>query len=133
LIGTEMLPQTDSGNFTVNVKLPVSAALTETDQVMRRAEDIVRKSPDVQTVFSAAGTTLSLRGNTTAQTAYQGSMTVRLKENRRHSTQEIMQATQKQLGPLAGARTIVAPYDIVTQIISGGNQNIEVDIYGDDP
>jgi HAE1 family hydrophobic/amphiphilic exporter-1 len=130
-IGTEMLPQTDSGNFTVTVKLPVGTALADTNEVMKRAEAIVRKNPDVQTVFSAAGTTLSLRGNTTALTAYQGSMTVRLKDNRKRSTQEIMQMTQKQLSPLAGARIIVAPYDIVTQIISGGNQNVEVDIYGD--
>ena len=38
----------------------------------------------VETVFAAAGTTLTLSGNTTALTPYQGSMTVRLKENRKH-------------------------------------------------
>ena len=55
-----MLPQTDSGNFTVNVKLPVGTALEVTDAVMRRAEHVVLHNPDVQTVFSAAGSTLTL-------------------------------------------------------------------------
>ncbi|HLJ56652.1 MAG TPA: efflux RND transporter permease subunit [Chthonomonadaceae bacterium] len=131
-IGTEMLPQTDSGNFTVNLKMPVGTALADTNQIMLHAEAVVRKNPDVQTVFSAAGTTLSLSGNTTALTPYQGSMTVRLKDNRKHSTQQIMQTVQRQLAPIAGARVIVQPYDIVTQILSGGNQNVEVDVYGND-
>ncbi|HLK61369.1 MAG TPA: efflux RND transporter permease subunit, partial [Chthonomonadaceae bacterium] len=131
-IGTELLPQTDSGNFTVTVKLPVGTALSDTNDIMLRAEKIVRQNPDVQTIFSAAGTTLSLRGSTTTLAPYEGSMTVRLKDNRKHSTQEIMQTVQKQLAPLAGARSVVALYDIVTQILSGGNLNVEVDIYGND-
>jgi len=131
-IGTEMLPQTDSGNFTVTIKLPVGTALDDTNAAMLRAEQIVRKNPDVQTLFAAAGTTLSLRGSTTSLTPYQGSMTVRLKDNRKHSTQDIMRSVQRQLGQLAGTRVVVAPYDIVTQLLSGGNQNVEVDIYGAD-
>jgi len=43
-----------------------------------------------------------------------------------------MRTVQRQLAPLAGARSIVQPYDIVTQILSGGNLNVEVDIYGND-
>jgi HAE1 family hydrophobic/amphiphilic exporter-1 len=131
-IGTEMLPQTDSGNFTVNMKLPVGTALEETNALTLRAEAIVRKNPDIQTVFAAAGSNLSLRGTSTTQTAYQGAMTVRLKDNRKHSTQDVMKTIQRQLGSLAGARIVVQPYDVVTQILSGGNQNVEVDIYGPD-
>ena len=131
-IGTELLPQTDSGNFTVTIKMPVGTALSKTNETMLKAESILHKEPDVETVFAAAGTSLSLRGTTTSLTPYLGSMTVRLKDARKHTTQQVMQATQKQLGQLAGARAIVSPYDIVTQIISGGNQNVEVDIYGSD-
>ncbi|HZO87019.1 MAG TPA: efflux RND transporter permease subunit [Chthonomonadaceae bacterium] len=131
-IGTEMLPQSDSGNFNVTLRLPVGTALDETDAVMQRAEQIVGQNPDVQTVFAAAGSGLSLRGTTTSLTPYQGSMTVRLKDNRKHSTQEVMRSIQRQLGQLAGARVVVTPIDIVAQLISGGNLNVEVDIYGSD-
>jgi HAE1 family hydrophobic/amphiphilic exporter-1 len=131
-IGTELLPQTDSGNFNVILKMPIGTALAETNAMVLRAEQIVRKNPDIDTVFSASGTTLSLRGSTTTLTPYQGSMTVRLKENRKHSTQEVIKAVQKQLGQLTGVRAIATPYDLVSQLISGGNQNVEVDIYGPD-
>ncbi len=131
-IGTELLPQTDSGNFTVTLKMPVGTALTKTNETMLKAEGMLRKDSDVQTIFAATGTSLSLRGTTTSLTPYLGSMTVRLKNDRQHSTQQVMQKVQKQLGQLAGARAIVSPYDVVTQIISGGNQNVEVDIYGSD-
>ena len=80
-IGTEMLPQTDSGDFQVIVRLPVGTALAQTNLTMQYAESIVLKNPDVATVFAAAGTTLSLRGTTTALTPYQGSMTVKLKDD----------------------------------------------------
>src|SRR5579871_1465601 len=73
-IGTEMLPQTDSGNFTVTIKLPVGTALENTNATVRQAEDILLKNENVATVFSAAGTTLSLRGASTALTPYQGSL-----------------------------------------------------------
>lgn len=129
-VGTEMLPTTDSGNYTVNVKMPVGTALEVTNTTMLKAEQIVLKDPDVETVFSAAGTTLSLRGSTTTQLSYVGSMTVRLKDDRKRSTQTIMADTQKKLAKLPGARAIVQPYDIVTQILSGGNTNLEFDIYG---
>ena len=130
-IGTELLPQTDSGNFTVLVKLPVGTALSKTNDTMQQAEAFMRKIPEVETLFSAAGTTLSLRGTTTSLTPYQGNMTIRLKDNRKRSTQDLMKYVQANL-KLPGARIVVTPYDIVTQVISGGNQNIEVDIYGTD-
>jgi HAE1 family hydrophobic/amphiphilic exporter-1 len=131
-IGTEMLPQTDSGNFTVNLKLPVGTALEVTNAAMLRAENIVQRNPDVETVLSAAGSNLTQRGSTTSAIAYQGGMTVRLKANRRHSTQDVIRALQRQLSQIGGARVVVQPYDIVTQILSGGNQNVEIDIYGPD-
>jgi HAE1 family hydrophobic/amphiphilic exporter-1 len=132
MIGTEMLPQTDSGNFNVTLKMPVGTALELTNDAVKQAEAIVLKNPDVETAFSAAGTTLSLRGTTTTLQPYLGSITVRLKDNRKHSTQEVIRTVQKQLAAIPGARSIVTPYDLVSQIISGGNQNLEADIYGPD-
>ena len=132
LIGSEMLPQTDSGDFTVNVKLPIGTALAVTDEKVREAEAILEADPDVQTVFSAAGTTLSLRGSTTATIANQGSATVKLKPNRKRKTQDVIKDLQKKLGGISGARILVTPYDLVTNILTGGNTNMEVDVFGRD-
>lgn len=131
MVGTEMLPQTDSGNFTVGLKYPVGTALTVTNAGMKTIENYLLKQADIAVVFSASGTTMSLRGTSTAQIGYQGSCTVQLRENRKHSTQELIIKYQKELGQLVpGARLIVTPYDLVTQILTGGATNEEVDIFG---
>ncbi|MBS1721546.1 MAG: efflux RND transporter permease subunit [Armatimonadetes bacterium] len=130
MIGSEMLPQTDSGDFTVNVRMPVGTALKITDQKVKEVEAILLKEPDVQTVFSASGTTLSLRGTTTSALANQGSATVRLKADRKRKTQDVIKSVQRKLSAVSGARIQVTPYDLVTNIISGGNTNMEVDVFG---
>ena len=132
-IGTEVLPATDSGNFNVNVRHAVGTAFAVTDQTVRRAEAVVRADPDVETVFAASGTTLNLRGTTSGLSPHLGSLTVRLKEDRRRSTQDVIQDVQKRLSKeLVGARATATPFDLVAQIISGGNQNVEIDLFGTD-
>ncbi len=130
MIGSEMLPQTDSGDFNVNIKYPVGTALTVTNAGVRQAEKILMDDPDVETVFSAAGTNLGIRGATSAQTSYQGSASVRLKDNRRRKTQDVIKDLQRKLASIAGARIIVTPYDLVSQILTGNATNMEVDVFG---
>jgi HAE1 family hydrophobic/amphiphilic exporter-1 len=132
MIGTEMLPQTDSGDFTVNVKLPVGTAYSTTDTTMRQVEKILLGNPDVQMVFSASGTNLSIRGASTTQIGYQGGATVRLKDDRKHSTSDVIKTLQKQMSRVPGARVLMTPYDLVTQILTGGATNMEVDVFGQD-
>jgi len=131
-IGTELMPQTDSGDFSATIKLPPGTALERTNATILQAEQIVMKNPDVMTVFSAAGTTLSMRGTTGNLTPYQGSLSVKLKEDRKVGTQEVMNDIRKGLGRLPGVRAMVNTQDIVSMMMTGGSQNIEVDIFGDD-
>ena len=131
-IGNEMLPQTDSGDFNINVKHPVGTSYEQTNSTMKAVEKIVLKDPDVESMFSAAGTTLSLRGASTTQISYQGAATVHLKDSRKHSTQQTVLMLQKQLNGIPGARIPIVPTDLVTQILTGGGTNMEVDVFGQD-
>ena len=106
--------------------------MSVTNQVMKKVEKIVLADPDVSTEFSAAGTTLSLRGTTSAQIGYQGGSTVTLKDNRKLSTQQNIVLIQKGLAKIPGILPVVTPYDIVTQILTGGATNMEVDVFGQD-
>ena len=133
LIGSELLPQTDSGDFTVSVKLPIGTAFTKTSETMKEVEKRLLANPDVDTVFAASGATLSLRGSVRDQAGHIGSATVHLKENRKHSTQDIIKTVQKNLGSIPGIRATVSPYDLVTQLLTGGATNMEVDVFGQDP
>jgi HAE1 family hydrophobic/amphiphilic exporter-1 len=131
-IGSELMPQTDSGDFTVRIKMPVGTALAKTNETMQRVEKIVRSNPDVETAFAAAGSTLSLRGTTTSLTPYQGSVTVKLRRNRKQSTLQVIGDLRRKLRVLPGVTPLLNQTDLVTMIMTGGNQNVEVDIFGQD-
>ena len=130
-IGTELMPQTDSGDFQVNVKLPIGTSLSRTDALMQQVEKILRDDPNVATVFSAAGTNLSIRGVSSALIANQGAAIVKLKEERKGSTQDIIASLRKKMSRIPGINPRLNPIDLVTQILTGGNQNVEVDIFGE--
>jgi len=131
-IGTELMPATDSGDFTISVKMPVGTALAKTNETMVRVERLVMSNPNVETAFSAAGTNLTLRGTATALIPYRGSLTVRLKGNRKRSTLQVIGDLRRELARLPGVQPRLTQYDLVTNLMTGGNPNVEVDIYGND-
>nr|MDQ2732359.1 efflux RND transporter permease subunit [Armatimonadota bacterium] len=106
-IGFEMMPQTDNGSFDVNVKMPPGTSLAQTDTVIRQVEKLVLSEPDVETAFSASGTGLNIRGATTALNSYLGAVEVKLRDNRKMSTQEVVKDLQKKTGHIAGARVFI--------------------------
>jgi HAE1 family hydrophobic/amphiphilic exporter-1 len=132
MIGSELMPATDSGDLQIAVKMPIGTSLEQTDKVVRTIEGQLVSDPNVATVFSASGTTLNLRGATAALTPYQGSFMVKLKEDRKLSTQDFIKSMQKKFATLAGARVLPRATDLVTFILTGGPQNVEVDIFGKD-
>ncbi len=131
-IGIELMPQTDSGDFQVNVKLPIGTSFAQTDRVMRQVEKILQDDPNVATSFTAAGTSLSIRGASAALVSNQGSALVKLKDKRDKSTQEVIGDLRRKMSVIPGAKLRLAAIDLVTQILTGGNQNVEVNIIGED-
>ncbi len=131
-IGTELMPQTDSGDFSVNVRMPIGTSLEQTNKAMVKVEKIILENPNVQTVFAAAGSSVSIRGAGGSLRPFRGSVSVKLKQKRKASTQEVMRDLQRKLGRIPGVAARPQQVDIVTQIIAGGNQNVEIDIFGND-
>jgi HAE1 family hydrophobic/amphiphilic exporter-1 len=132
MLGSELMPQTDSGDFSATIKMPVGTSVETTNKVMKKIEQIAMSHPDVATVFGAAGTTLSMRGGTTSLSSNEGSITVKLKEERKKSTQDVMADLRKQFSRIPGTRPRLNQFDLVTMLMTGGNQSIEIDIFGDD-
>ena len=132
MIGTELMPVADSGDFNGTIKMPIGTSLATTNTMMRRIERMTLADSNVQSVFGASGTTLSLRGATTNLIPFQGSITVKLKDNRTKSTPEVIQDLQKKLSKLPSVRPLLTQTDLVTLILTGGTQNEEIDIFGAD-
>ncbi len=131
-IGSELMPQTDSGDFSVSIKLPPGTALAKTNDTMLKVEKILTDNPNVMTAFATTGSDNSLRGSSTASIPNQGSVTVKLKEERKKSTAAVIADLRKQLAVLPGVRPRLTQTDLVSSIMAGGNVNVEVDIFGDD-
>ena len=131
-IGTELMPQSDSGDFRINVKLPPGTALTKTNEVMLKIEDIVQRNPNVMTALSTAGSSMSIRGTMSHLSSSQGSVSVKLKEGRRVSTQDVIDDLRKELSQIPGVRPRLTLFDLVSALMSGGNTTVEVDIFGED-
>ena len=55
ILPTGFLPPEDNGYFMLNVALPDAASLERTDAVMRQLEEILEKTPGVQTIVTLGG------------------------------------------------------------------------------
>lgn len=134
LVGREQLPETDSGDLSVRVRLPIGTALQVTQRSMQQVEQILMADPDVETVIVGAGTGVSPRGagGGGGGSANFGSATVRLKEDRRSETEEVVKRLQERLAKLPGIRGQVSPYDVVANILGGNNSGMSVEVYGPD-
>ena len=133
LVGREQLPQTDSGDLSVRIRLPVGTALQVTQGLMKQVEQILMADPDVRTVVVGAGTGVSARGaGGGGGSANFGSATVRLKAVRKAETEDVVKRLQQRLGKLPGIRAQVSPYDVVANILGGNNSGISVEVYGPD-
>ncbi|MGV3613968.1 MAG: efflux RND transporter permease subunit [Fimbriimonas sp.] len=130
-IGREQLPATDSGNITVRVRMDIGTALAQTDKTMRQVESILSKDPDVAIVIAGAGANVGLRGSGQG-VGYEGSASVRLKDERKARTEEVVKRLQRGLSAVPGIRAQVSAYDVVAQTLGGGTPGLSVDVFGPD-
>lgn len=130
-VGQESLPETDSGNLNVNVRLPIGTPVTQTDSVMHRIEATLLADPDVETVLSAAGGNVGLRGVGGGGSPQNGSATVKLKADRKSKTRDVVKRLQGQTRGIAGAQVQISAVDTVSRIL-GNNQGFSIDVYGQD-
>jgi hydrophobic/amphiphilic exporter-1 (mainly G- bacteria), HAE1 family len=136
MVGRELIPATDSGDFSVNLKLPVGTSVDETNQAVRKIERGVMKLPGVDSVFASVGSS----GFGNRQLPNQGQVTVRMfdgtpdEDGRVHTagpTAPVMAQARKEIHGIPGGEVRVSQFDIMTRLL-GGNDGIELLIYGRD-
>ncbi len=110
----ELMPQTDEGEVSVDVELPVGTRVERTEAVMLRMEALVNKLvPEKTSVMSSAGGGGFMGGST-----HRGSVTIRLvpKDERNRSNEQIAMMLRRELSGLPGV--------IVRARASGGNNQM---------
>lgn len=131
-VGREMMPAADSGNLSVSLKMPIGTSLETTNRVMQQAEKIVMGNPNVEIAFASAGANMRLGGGVGGDSPFVGSVNVKLKDGKRDSTLKVIGQLRKQLSKIPGATARLQQVDMVSMLMSGGSDNIQVDIFGDD-
>ena len=110
----ELMPQTDEGEVSVDVELPVGTRIERTEAIMLRLEQMVEKLvPEKTSIMTSAGGGGFMGGST-----HRGSLTVRLlpKDDRDRSNEQIAMQLRRELAGLPGV--------IIRARASGGNNQM---------
>ena len=133
-LGNEFLPQVDSGNVGVYLRLGPGASAEETNRVALEVEELVRGMPHVEHMFTTAGGFLF--GGSTANRSGRGSLDIVLTPSSQRGmsadgwVQELQQRIDERGFP--GTRIFVRPPRIRGLRTSSSGESIAITIQGDD-
>lgn len=125
------MPKMDEGGFILDYKAKSGAALSDTDQLLRQLEAIVRSTPEVASYSRRTG--VQLGGGLTE--ADEGDMFIRLKGGSRRDIEEVMSEIRSKIeAQVPGLRieTLQLMEDLIGDL-TAVPQPIEVKLFGDDP
>ena len=89
---TDFLPEMDEGGFVIDYVAPPGTSLTESDRQMRRAEEILKATPEVESYSRRTGAALGIH----LVELNTGDFLVKLRPERRRSTQDVIASLRDQ-------------------------------------
>ena len=115
-MGKEFVPPEDQSRFLVRLKAPIDYSVDEVDRMFKKAEDIVRSTPEVITCFYAQGFSMGQ--------VNRGLMFISLKPKaeRQRSQQEIMAEVRKKIRNIPGLDGTAED----VSLIGGGIRNVPI-------
>lgn len=133
-LGTELMPEVDEGNISINIELPVGTKFQITDELTKKMEKIVQESlPEMRTMRTNVGS--SGRFFSTSSRSHTASISIDLveKEERKRSSDEVISDLRKKLSGFPDATVrISARGSMMTRIMGGRAERLEVDVRGHD-
>jgi HAE1 family hydrophobic/amphiphilic exporter-1 len=112
LIGVELMPETDEGEVRIRVEMPTGTRLDATDEVCRRIESlVVRDVPELEHLMTEVGGTSFWDASSTHVADHR--LTLKDKDERTRSTQQIAAAIRQTLPPMPG---------VLVRTRAGGNR-----------
>jgi CzcA family heavy metal efflux pump len=93
-LGSDLLPAMDEGAFVLDYFTPAGTSLTETNRILEHVDQILHRIPEVSITSRRTGLQMGLAAVTEANT---GDFTVRLKEDRSRSIDEVIADAREQI------------------------------------
>ncbi len=125
LLGLAFFPQTDAGQFTVNLKVPTGTRIEVTEQYVARVEDLIRHTVgtnDLKMVVSNLGVVPDFSSlYTTNAGPYTATIQVALQESHSRSSFEYMELVQKKMADeFPDVRTFFSSGSMVDAVLNMG-------------
>ncbi|MCX5702180.1 MAG: efflux RND transporter permease subunit [Candidatus Omnitrophica bacterium] len=138
-IGTEFLPEEDTGDLQVQVELPVGTRVEETDKAAKKVENIFRENiPEMINIFARSGQSSSGRfgavfgGRIGPNILVVGAKLVKV-DKRTRSVKEIGEEIRPKIQALPGVKKItITAGSPFSRLLFGGGKPISVEILGND-
>lgn len=100
-LGMTLMPSSDEGTISVSLELPNGSKLEDSNAMAKEAEDIIFKNENVETVFTTVGAnSMSAIMGSSENSA---SLSVILKEDRKKTTNDVMEELRAALSDMVGA------------------------------
>jgi CzcA family heavy metal efflux pump len=129
---SDFMPEMDEGAFVLDYNMPVGTSLAQTDKVLRRVEEVLQETSDIQGYIRRTGAELGFF----ATESYTGDILVSLKASgERRPMDEIFDALRDELKEkVPELETEFVPL-VLDQIgdLAGVEQPIEVKVFGPEP
>ncbi len=130
--GSDLLPEMDEGGFVLDYIMPAGSSLAETNRVINHVEQILRSTSEVESTSRRTGLQLGLAAVTEANT---GDLSVKLKQKRDRSVQEVMEDVRtqiKQQEPALDVEFIQTLQDMISDL-TGAPEPIQIKLFSQDP
>ena len=138
-IGTEFIPEEDTGDLNIQVELPVGTRVEETEKIAEQIEEIFKKDvPEAQTIFSRVGQSgggrfgAAFGARTGPHLINMGAKLSRVTERKR-SVKEIAEAIRPKIASLLAVKKInMQAGSPFARILFGTSKPVSVEILGHD-
>ncbi len=127
---SEFMPSMDEGGFIIDYRTKPGTSLTETDRMLRQVEQILRRTPEVQTYSRRTG--FAMGGDFSEPDS--GDFFVRLKPHPRRDIHEVMDDVETEINKTVHFEVLELPQlmeDIIGDI-TGRPQDVVVNLYCED-
>jgi len=139
-VGTEFVPEEDSGDLTITVEMPVGTRVEETDRAARAMEKVITKEvPEAKETYSRSGQSTTSGRFSSVFSARSGSnvATVGIKlskvSERNRSAKEIGESLRPKLKNILGVKKVnISAVSPISRLMFGASKPVSVEILGND-
>jgi multidrug efflux pump subunit AcrB len=131
-LGSDLLPAMDEGGFVLDYVMPAGSSLQETGRVLDHVEQILRATPEVESVSLRTGLQLGLAAVTEPNT---GDFAVKLKDKRSRGIDEIIADIRSKVSQQEPELDIEFPQVLQDMIadLTGAPEPVVVKLFSQDP